>query len=330
MMTIKQKQVSRPPIGIVNAFDFPLVNRFKDRLILSDRPLIPYVAERARSYINSGVFFENNGGLISGTNYLQNNLDLVRPEPASCSPLATGGSPLFVIYNAGWRNYYHRLIQGYFTAWLFRTYYGALGGRFMHPQMSSVDLSIMTHFGIDNSSCTFLDPEDRLELENLYFLPPAYGEYAFSPSPLLGQYGQDIASNIAPASRSKRKIYISRRDTGKRKMLNEEALEALLIDKGYEIVSLSGKSFAEQIALFKSAEKIIAPHGAGLANIIFCNPGTQVVELANHTYMNSCFSCIGQVLELDYTVHISSTLKPHRVQSNIQWEADIESLHSLI
>ena len=37
-------------------------------------------------------------------------------------------------------------------------------------------------------------------------------------------------------------------------------------------------SFADQIVAFRSATIIIAPHGGGLTNIIFCRAGTAVIE----------------------------------------------------
>ena len=41
----------------------------------------------------------------------------------------------------------------------------------------------------------------------------------------------------------------------------------------------SGLSFAETVRLWSSASLVVAPHGAGLANLMFCPPGATVVEL---------------------------------------------------
>jgi hypothetical protein len=329
MKVLPQKGRRYPPIQVINRFDYPIGPRSKAPLILENRPLKPYLAELARSHINSGVFFLPNNDVVPGTDYLQKAWNIGPPERVLTLP-TSDTDPLLVIYNAGWRNYYHRLIQGYFAAWIFRTHYSELAGRFIHPQTSENEKGIMSQMGITDKNCIFLDPDQSYELSNLFFVPPTYGDYAFSPSPLLKDYGQDIASRVAPASQMRSKVYISRKDTDKRRMLNEEHLESILREKGYEIVSLSGKSFSEQVSIFKAAEKIVAPHGAGLSNLVFCASGTEIVEMTNHTYINPCFSALGQVLELAYTCHISPTLKPHKVQSAIQWEADIESLLPLL
>ncbi len=44
-------------------------------------------------------------------------------------------------------------------------------------------------------------------------------------------------------------------------------------------VSLDDMVVSTQIALFRGAELIIAPHGASLANLAFARPGTAVLEL---------------------------------------------------
>jgi hypothetical protein len=44
-------------------------------------------------------------------------------------------------------------------------------------------------------------------------------------------------------------------------------------------VKLEGMPFHEQIQLFASAKLIVGQHGAGLSNIVFCKPGTHLVEI---------------------------------------------------
>jgi hypothetical protein len=76
-----------------------------------------------------------------------------------------------------------------------------------------------------------------------------------------------------------KRFYTSRKDSALRKIVNEQELIELL--KRYDIDSynLSELSVVEQIELFNNAELILGPHGANLTNIIFCNPGTIIIEL---------------------------------------------------
>lgn len=65
------------------------------------------------------------------------------------------------------------------------------------------------------------------------------------------------------------KFYISRSDTTRRNIVNREELLDRLKPEGFESYVLSELTFDEQVNLFANADKIVAPHGAGLANIMF-------------------------------------------------------------
>ena len=56
----------------------------------------------------------------------------------------------------------------------------------------------------------------------------------------------------------------------------------------FEFIKPENFSFKDQINLYNSAEKIAGLHGAGFANICFCNPGTKIIEFkTSGTGMNS-------------------------------------------
>lgn len=82
-------------------------------------------------------------------------------------------------------------------------------------------------------------------------------------------------SSATPAER----IYISRSDAKRRPLANERDIEAALKADGYEIVSFTGMPLWKQFFMASSAREIVAPHGAGLAHLIMCEPGTKVTEI---------------------------------------------------
>tara|TARA_B100000575_G_scaffold259942_1_gene232538 strand:- start:1641 stop:2669 length:1029 start_codon:yes stop_codon:yes gene_type:complete len=75
------------------------------------------------------------------------------------------------------------------------------------------------------------------------------------------------------------KIYVTREDSEYRKIVNESDIVPILRSKGYKVINPQLYKIEEQIRIFAQAEKIIAPHGSNLANIIFCKPGTEVYEI---------------------------------------------------
>jgi len=75
-------------------------------------------------------------------------------------------------------------------------------------------------------------------------------------------------------------VYISRRSAADRRILNEDALIPMLERHGFEIVQPEHLSFDDQVRLFHRAKTILAPHGAGLSNILFAPPNASVIELS--------------------------------------------------
>jgi capsular polysaccharide biosynthesis protein len=79
-------------------------------------------------------------------------------------------------------------------------------------------------------------------------------------------------------SRGSRKLYITRAGAARRRVVNEDALLELARSRGYEPVALETLTLPESAALMSEAQAVLAPHGAGLANIVFCPADCRVVE----------------------------------------------------
>lgn len=75
------------------------------------------------------------------------------------------------------------------------------------------------------------------------------------------------------------RLYISRAGAKYRTVVNEAAVVAYLDTLGFVSVQLEALSAQAQIALFAQAAVIIAPHGAGLANLVFAPAGSTLIEL---------------------------------------------------
>jgi capsular polysaccharide biosynthesis protein len=89
-------------------------------------------------------------------------------------------------------------------------------------------------------------------------------------------------------------------------VLGEEALRAELEARGFVTVRLEECERAEQIAIFQEAKEVVAPHGAGLANLVFCAPGTRVVELFARDYVNPCDWRLAALGGLDYRAVVAA------------------------
>lgn len=105
--------------------------------------------------------------------------------------------------------------------------------------------------------------------------------------------------NLAKGDRYK-KIYISRAKAKTRQIINEEVVSQLLETRGFQTVFLEELSVLEQVAIFSHAEIIVAVHGSGLTNLVFCAPQTKVIELFSPNYLRTDYWMISQHLKLQH------------------------------
>lgn len=120
-----------------------------------------------------------------------------------------------------------------------------------------------------------------------------------------------------------RRIYVSRRDAGARRVSNEDAVAALLARHGFELVVPGALTVAEQIRAFAGAELVVAPHGAGNSNIAFCPPGATVLELLPAGNPSALYWMLANVAGLRYgrlvcpedRPGVSMTVDPARLEA---------------
>jgi hypothetical protein len=93
---------------------------------------------------------------------------------------------------------------------------------------------------------------------------------------------RDRMLDIDPVVRSAAattRIYISRKRSPVRRLLNEADLVPLLQKAGFAIIEMELLEWPEQVRLFSNAEIVIGPHGAAFANVVFCKPNTVIAEI---------------------------------------------------
>lgn len=145
---------------------------------------------------------------------------------------------------------------------------------------------------------------DIWEIETLFFAPPIKG------------LGQDLPGlnewiraacykkfNIDSSEIEKDQlVYISRDLARGRKIINEAEVESFLQEKGFNKYFLEEMSFEQIVRLFAKAKTVIAPHGAGLANLIFSQPGTKVIEIFEPTAkeIGACYWSLSTAMNHDY------------------------------
>lgn len=122
-------------------------------------------------------------------------------------------------------------------------------------------------------------------------------------------------------------LFVSRRDTPVRVLLNESELESALHPLGFATVVPGAMSVREQIRAFSGAAVIVAPHGAGLANLVFAPRGATVIEIASSNIAQMAdFRHIAQALGQRIVTLVSDDYdltRPETLAANWDYRADV-------
>ncbi|MBP2626012.1 MAG: capsular polysaccharide biosynthesis protein [Firmicutes bacterium] len=127
------------------------------------------------------------------------------------------------------------------------------------------------------------------------------------------------------------RIYISRVNATSRQVINEPQVRNVLAKYGFKSVMLDSMSLADQAMLFSSARIIVSPHGAGFANLVFCSPGTKVIEFFSPNYVNVLYWHLSNKMNLDYYYFIGEgNRSPEYVDPHYIWENISVNIKTLI
>ena len=91
----------------------------------------------------------------------------------------------------------------------------------------------------------------------------------------------DLAEHDAGGRGDGEPLYISRGGAAKRRLIGEDHLIAALTERGFRSVRTETCDPGEIVRLMARAPAVVAMLGAGLANTLYCAPGTRVVEISS-------------------------------------------------
>ena len=115
-------------------------------------------------------------------------------------------------------------------------------------------------------------------------------------------------NHLAKGVGVRRRIYLSRNDTATRKVVNEHEIMEILLGYGFVSVELEGMGLREQIALFRNATHIIAPHGAGLTNLLHVRNASVLEIFQSGHGIRPDFFQLSSILGLQYRYAVCPSL----------------------
>ena len=154
---------------------------------------------------------------------------------------------------------------------------------------------LLVRCGIDPTRLVPVGKGGHLECEELV-VTSAPGAIC-QPTPRSAAFLRGALAGAGGATAGRR-IYVARR--GRRKVSNEVELVPVLERAGIEVVAMEGLSLEAQIAAFRGASLVVAPHGAALAHLVHAAPGATLVELIPRGYLNQSFYALAGACGMRY------------------------------
>ncbi|MCB2378021.1 glycosyltransferase family 61 protein [Hymenobacter sp. BT635] len=212
-----------------------------------------------------------------------------RVQGTVCSLLSGGGAAI--------GNYYHWLLDSLPRLHLVQEagLWDTIDYFLIYDRRHRFAVETLLELGIRDEQIIDVQPNAHIWAEHLVVTSPVRGGGHHSPvwaSEFMKQAYLPAAAAVSAGRRFSPFVYVSRRDAAFRRVRNEAEVEALLAAYGFESYALSELSLREKAALFSGARLVVGPVGAGLINILFCAPGTPLIEFLPRNLV------VGDYLEL--------------------------------
>jgi capsular polysaccharide biosynthesis protein len=149
-----------------------------------------------------------------------------------------------------------------------------------------------------------------VRLEEAAFASPMH-HFLHRPNALIVRLRDRLLAS-APSGRGVKRVYLSRRGLAQRYMIGERALEADLARRGFTVARPETMSVADQIALVRNAQTLIAPAGAALANALFLPPGAQVFEIQPVNFASQWVRQMCAVTSVEWFGYFCASPAPER------------------
>ncbi|MGC4072103.1 MAG: glycosyltransferase family 61 protein [Nibricoccus sp.] len=166
---------------------------------------------------------------------------------------------------------------------------------------------VFARLGIDESKIIRVNDSDHFQAESLV-VPSFHHDSTVVNSADLN-YVRSLFAPSEPAP-PRRRLYLGRRDTTHRRVLNDAELQPVLARYGFEDVSLSGLTVEAQARLLSDAEAVVGPNGSALANLIFAQPSCRVIEFFAPAWVVPYNWMIASHVGCDFTALVGNGPRP--------------------
>jgi capsular polysaccharide biosynthesis protein len=144
------------------------------------------------------------------------------------------------------------------------------------------------------------DPSKRYTVPHLEFADFLYGATSFGVCLSGYQTARRVLDTVPRLPRSDKVIYVPCTVPYYGSISNEDEVIALLQRRGVLIVDQQAMTIRDRLNLFREADVVMGPLGLGLADILFCKPGTLMWEWMPEHHLNPSYHCLAQAARVEY------------------------------
>lgn len=216
---------------------------------------------------------------------------LAAPRLPAAKRLDGYGTTIAVL---GGEGYFHFLLESLPRLWMARSHFSSLTYVFANGRPGAFQERWLELAGVTSDKIVWVQGLTHVHCGQLLF--SNYLMRDTQPTRWTVLALRQLLKANPPTTPGNRRLWISRADARTR----QPAWEAVLLRQlpEFEKVTLTDRSPAEQIEIMRSAAVVAGPTGAGLSNIVFCSPGTKLIELHDVRRSTPLFSRLADVCEM--------------------------------
>ncbi|HEY1039665.1 MAG TPA: glycosyltransferase family 61 protein [Bacteroidia bacterium] len=192
-------------------------------------------------------------------------------------------------------NYYHWMIDSLPRLWLAKKNLG--DALILLPENAPAFITNSLKY-FDDARIKHIGKTETLLFDKFYLQNYAAAS-GHQHKGLLKEIRNKILTKV-PDKFDYKRIYVSRAKQVKRKIVNEDEILKLVLDRGFTVVYFEDHSLEEQIQLMKKAQVLVSGHGANLTNMMFMPEKASIFELIRNDQPNFCYWSMSNSLGFDY------------------------------
>lgn len=264
-------------------------------------PLIP---ETFILTIPKGTVYSANGLVFFQMHLIKELLwrwSYLRHEPLDVSALSRPKyvpGKVVVLAQEGQANYYHWMVEVLPKIAMLEEKNIAYDWLYVPTRLPFMRQTLSL-LGIPQEKILEATPNAHIEADEL-IVPSAPALSCYTPRWIVDYLRERLIPQAEQARSQEvlsKKIFISRKKASYRRIINEDEVFRLFEPLGFVRYNLEDLTVLEQVQLFHNADVIVAPHGAGLVNLVFAKPNALVVELFQE-HQDDSFWYLSQVVGL--------------------------------